>query len=150
MADAVTNNLDNASVVIEKRGRGRPCGRKNKMKATSMTPSSSIAPGKQHRDRPLDSKNKKPSAAAIGVSTAPDIGVTQPSVPQRSSGNIFCFFVFADDQCRERQRLPLKFAEFMDGCEIREAILRETSCGGPPYELEIYYDGEGNVSFAGG
>jgi hypothetical protein len=38
----------------------------------------------------------------------------------------------------------------MDGCEISEAILRETSSGGPPYELEVYYDGEGNVPFKGG
>jgi hypothetical protein len=38
----------------------------------------------------------------------------------------------------------------MDGREISEAIHWETSSGGPPYELEVYYDGEGNVSFKGG
>jgi hypothetical protein len=44
----------------------------------------------------------------------------------------------------------LKFAEFMDGREISEAILRETSSVGPSYELEVYYDGEGKVSFKEG
>jgi hypothetical protein len=38
----------------------------------------------------------------------------------------------------------------MDGCEISEAIFQETSSGGPPYELEVYYDGKGNVFFKGG
>jgi hypothetical protein len=42
------------------------------------------------------------------------------------------------------------FAEFMDGREISEAILQEASSGGPPYEVEVRYDGEGNVSFNGG
>jgi hypothetical protein len=38
----------------------------------------------------------------------------------------------------------------MDGRKLREAILRETSSGGPPYELEVYYDGGGDVLFRGG
>jgi hypothetical protein len=82
----------------------------------------------------------------IATSDAPDTGLAQSVLPQRSSGNTFCFFAFADAQCRKRQNLPLKFAEFMDGRKISEAILRETSSRGPPYEFEVYYDGEGNVS----
>jgi hypothetical protein len=38
----------------------------------------------------------------------------------------------------------------MEGCELREAILRETSSGGPPYELEVYYDGNGDAFYSGG
>jgi hypothetical protein len=38
----------------------------------------------------------------------------------------------------------------MDGHELREAVLRETSSGGPPYELELYYDGIGDAFFRGG
>jgi hypothetical protein len=44
----------------------------------------------------------------------------------------------------------MKFIEFMKGRELREAIIRESSSGGPPYELEIYYDGDGNAFFRGG
>jgi hypothetical protein len=62
---------------------------------------------------------------------------------------MICFFAFDGAQCREHQRLPLKFAEFMDGRELREAILREVSSDGPPYELEVYYDGKGDVFFKG-
>jgi hypothetical protein len=35
----------------------------------------------------------------------------------------------------------------MDG---REAILQEVSSDGPPYELKVYYDGEGDVFFKSG
>jgi hypothetical protein len=38
----------------------------------------------------------------------------------------------------------------MDGCELREAILREESGGGTPYEVEVYYDGRGEMYFRGG
>jgi hypothetical protein len=55
-------------------------------------------------------------------------------------------FAFAGTQCCKQQRLPL----FMDGHEIREANIREISREGPPYELEVYYDGEGNIFFKGG
>jgi hypothetical protein len=53
-------------------------------------------------------------------------------------------------QCREIQRLPLKFIKFMDGRELREAILREHSEGGTPYEVKIWYDGAGEQYFKGG
>jgi hypothetical protein len=38
----------------------------------------------------------------------------------------------------------------MDGRELREAILREQSGGGTPYEVEVYYDGRGEMYFRGG
>jgi hypothetical protein len=46
--------------------------------------------------------------------------------------------------------VPLKFTEFMDGRELCEAILREVSSEGPPYEGEVYYDGDGEMFFRGG
>jgi hypothetical protein len=46
--------------------------------------------------------------------------------------------------------VPLKFTEFMDGQELCEAILQEVSSGGPPYEMEMYYDGDGETFFKGG
>jgi hypothetical protein len=38
----------------------------------------------------------------------------------------------------------------VDGRELREAILQEVSSDGPLYELEVYYDGKGDVFFKGG
>jgi hypothetical protein len=38
----------------------------------------------------------------------------------------------------------------MDGSELREAILREQSGSGTPYEGEVYYDGCGEMYFRGG
>jgi hypothetical protein len=38
----------------------------------------------------------------------------------------------------------------MDGRDISQAILKETSNEGPPYELEVRYDGDDNASFADG
>jgi hypothetical protein len=37
----------------------------------------------------------------------------------------------------------------MDGRELREAILREESGGGTPYEVEVCYDGRGEIYFRG-
>jgi hypothetical protein len=53
-------------------------------------------------------------------------------------------------QCREIQRLPLNFTKFMDGRELREAVLREQSGGGIPYEVEVWYDDDGEQYFRGG
>jgi hypothetical protein len=53
-------------------------------------------------------------------------------------------------QCREIQRLPLNFTKFMDGRELREAVLREQSGSGIPYEVEVWYDGNGEQYFRGG
>jgi hypothetical protein len=53
--------------VVEKRGRGRPRGSKNKPKDASNVASSSSVPVKQRPGRPLGSKNKpKPSASLAG------------------------------------------------------------------------------------
>jgi hypothetical protein len=38
----------------------------------------------------------------------------------------------------------------MDGSELPEAILREQSGSGTPYEGEVYYDGCGEMYFRGG
>jgi hypothetical protein len=38
----------------------------------------------------------------------------------------------------------------MDGRELWEAILREQSGSGTPYEVEVYYDGRGEMYFRGG
>jgi hypothetical protein len=46
--------------------------------------------------------------------------------------------------------VPSKFTAFMDGHELREAILREESGGGTPYEVEVYYDCNGEMYFRGG
>jgi hypothetical protein len=60
------------------------------------------------------------------------------------------FFCIASVQCREIQRLPLKFTQFMDGRELREAILHEHSGGGTSYEVEVWYDSAGEQYFKGG
>jgi hypothetical protein len=98
-----------------------------------------MAPG-----RPLGSKNKpKPSASLANKPL--DAPAARHNTPPPSSSNIFSFFAFVDAQCREQQRVPLKFTEFMDGQELREAILREESGEGSPYEVEVYYDGDGEM-----
>jgi hypothetical protein len=43
--------------------------------------------------------------------------------------------------------VPLKFTEFMDGRELHEAVLRKHSRGGTPYEVEVWYDGDGEMYF---
>jgi hypothetical protein len=63
---------------------------------------------------------------------------------------IYSFFCIAGAQCREIQRLPLKFTKFMDGRELREAVLCEHSGGGTPYEVEVWYDSAGEQYFKGG
>jgi hypothetical protein len=39
---------------------------------------------------------------------------------------------------------------FMDGQELREAVLREHSGGGTRYEVEVWYDGADEQFFKGG
>jgi hypothetical protein len=46
-------------------------------------------------------------------------------------------------QYREIQRLPLNFTNFMDGRALQEAVLCEQSGSGTPYEVEVWYDGNG-------
>jgi hypothetical protein len=99
---------------------------------------------KRRPGRPPDSKNKpKVTGAAPGPSAPP------PSVSS-ASPKIYSFFYIAGPQYREIQRLPLKFTQFMDGRELREAILREHSRGGTPYQVEVWYDSAGEQYFKGG
>jgi hypothetical protein len=118
-------------VVVEKHGQGRSRGSKNKPKASAAEISSST-PAKHRRGRPLGSKNKvKTSSTLTNISEHLDVSLAQPNPPQPSTGALFCFFAFAGAQYREQQRLPIKFTKFMDGRELREAILREVSSDGP-------------------
>jgi hypothetical protein len=146
MADASVVDLDTGAV-IEKRGHGRPRGSKNKPKDASLVASLSSASMKRHPSRPLGSKNKpKPSFAVAHDASAADHNASPPPPPIKT----FSFFVIAGAQCREQQRVPLKFTQFMDGHELREAILHEESGGGTLYEVKVYYDGRGEMYFMGG
>jgi hypothetical protein len=100
--------------------------------------------------RPLGSKNKKSAIVTADPADRLDVSFAHPSAPSSSSGDLFSFFPFAGAQCRKQQRLPVKFTELVEGRELREAVLRETSSGGSPYELEVYYDGNGDAFFRGG
>jgi hypothetical protein len=100
---------------------------------------------KRRPSRPIGSKNKpKVSAAAPGPSAAPH-NASPPPPPK-----IYSFFYIAGAQYHEIQWVPLKFTKFMDGRELREAILHEHSGGGTPYEVEVWYDGCGEMYFRGG
>jgi hypothetical protein len=143
MADAGGSQL-NIGALVEKRGRGRPRGSKNKSKDPAVVASSS-APAKRRPGHPLGSMNKtKMSTTALGLS-APPRNASPPPSPR-----IYSFFCIAGTQCCEIQWVPLKFTKFMDGRELREAILREHSGGGTPYEVEVWYDGDGEIYFKGG
>jgi hypothetical protein len=126
MTDAGAADLD-TSALMEKRGRDRPRGSKNKPKDASLVASSS-ASMKRHPGRPLGSKNKPKASVAVaqGASTAPRNASPPPPV------KIYSFFCIAGAQYREQQRVPLKFTKFMDERELWEAILREESRGGTP------------------
>jgi hypothetical protein len=123
MADAGVIDLDTGAMV-EKCGRGRPRGSKNKPKDVSMVALSSSTPMKQCPGRPLGSKNKpKPSSSLANRSV--DAHVARHNASPPPSVNLFSFFAIAGAQCCEQQCVPLKFTQFMDGCELREAILHE-------------------------
>jgi hypothetical protein len=142
MANADDSRLNLGSPVVP-RGRGRPCGSKNK--TTSATAgSSSAAPVKRRPGRPPGSKNKPKVTGAAPGPSAPSPAA--PAAPPR----IFSFFCIAIAQCREIQRLPLNFTKFMDGRELREAILCEQSGSGTPYEVEVWYDGDSEQYLKGG
>jgi hypothetical protein len=142
MADAGESHL-NIGAPVEKRDRGRPRGSKNKTTAAAVATSSS-ALVKRRPGRLAGSKNKpKVPSAAPGLSApSPDASSSTP--------RIYSFFCICNAQCREIQRLPLKFTKFMDGRELREAVLREQSGGGTPYEVEVWYDGADEQFFKGG
>jgi hypothetical protein len=147
MADADGTRLNLGSPVAP-RGRGRPRGSKNKSSTTSVAAgSSSAAPAKRRPGRPPGSKNKpKVTGAASGPAAPLPAAPAVPATPPQ----VFSFFCIAMAQCREIQRLPLNFTNFMDGCELREAVLREQSSSGIPYEVEVWYDGNGEQYFRGG
>jgi hypothetical protein len=128
---------------VEKRGRGRPHGSKNKITFTAAVASSS-ALVKRHPGHLVGSKNKPkvPSAAPGSSAPSPDASSSSP--------RIYSFFCICNAQCHEIQRLPLNFTKFMDGRELREAVLRENSGGGTPYEVEVWYDSAGEQFFKGG
>jgi hypothetical protein len=75
-----------------------------------------------------------------------------PSAPSANASpppaRIYSFCI-TNVQCREIQRLPLKFTKFMDRRELWEAVLREHSGGGTPYEVKVWYDGAGEQYFKG-
>jgi hypothetical protein len=141
MTDASEFRL-NIGAPVGKRGRGRPRGSKNKTTAAAVTSSSALV--KRRLGSPAGSKNKPkvPSAAPGQIAPSPDASSSSP--------RIYSFFCICNAQCREIQRLPLKFTKFMDGRELREAVLREHSGGGTPYEVEVWYDGAGEQFFKGG
>jgi hypothetical protein len=98
---------------------------------------------------PLGSKNKpKPSSSLARQSM--DAHAARHNASPPPPVNLFSFFVIAGAQCLEQQHVPLKFTQFMDRRELREAILRKESGGGTPYEVDVYYDGRGEMFFRGG
>jgi hypothetical protein len=119
MADASGSRLS-IGALVEKQGRSRPRGSKNKATIAAAVASSS-APVKWRPGRPAGSKNKPKVPSAAPGPSAPSANASPP--PPR----IYSFFCIASAQCREIQRLPLKFTKFMDGRELREAILDEHS-----------------------
>jgi hypothetical protein len=143
MTDAGGANL-NTGVLMEKWGHSRPRGSKNKPKDASLVASSSTS-AKQHPGHPLGSKNKPKVSAASTPGSSAALHDASPPPPIK----IYSFFWIAGAQCREQQRISLKFTKFMDGRELREAILREQSGSGTPYEVEVYYDGHGKMLFRG-
>jgi hypothetical protein len=141
MADAEGTHLYLGSPTAP-RGRGCPRGSKSKTTPAAVG-SSSAAPAKRRPSRPAGSKNKSKALAILGQS-APPCNTSSP--PPR----VFSFFCITSAQYREIQWLPLKFTKFMDGRELRKAILHEHSGRGTPYEVEVWYDGAGEQYFKGG
>jgi hypothetical protein len=148
IADTGVIDLDTAAVV-EKRGRGCPRGSKNKPKYVSMVALSSSAPMKQRPGRPLGSKNKPKSSTSL-ANRSVDANAACHNASPPPHVNVFSFFCYHWFSMPEHQRVPLKFSQFMDGRELREATLREESSGGTPYEVEEYYNGHGEMYFRGG
>jgi hypothetical protein len=128
----------NIGAPVEKRCCGRHRGSKNKAAATTAVALSS-SPVKRRLGRPAGSKNNIKVPSATPGPSAPSANASLP--------RIYSFFCIAGAQCHEIQRLPLKFTKFMDGRELREAVLHEHSGGGTPYEVEVWYDGAGEQYF---
>jgi hypothetical protein len=99
MADTGAIDLDTGAMV-EKHGRGRPRGSKNKPKDASMVVSSSSASVKRCPSRPLGSKNK-PKSSALLTGQSGDASTARHSTPLPPPANVFSFFAIAGAQCRE-------------------------------------------------
>jgi hypothetical protein len=106
------------------------------------SPSTSV---KQRLGRPMESKNKPKVSVAADPSSGAAPRNASPPPPK-----IYSFFCIVGAQCHEIHHVPLKFTKFMDGRELREAILDEQSRGGTPYEVEVYHDGCSEMYFRGG
>jgi hypothetical protein len=92
MADAGVIDLDTGAVV-EKRGRGRPRGNKNKPTDVSMVASSSSTPMKRRTSHLLGSKNKpKPSSSPALLSVDAHAAWHNASPPPPV--NLFSFFCY--------------------------------------------------------
>jgi hypothetical protein len=142
MVDASGSRL-NLGASVEKRGCGRPRGSKNKASTDALV-ASSFALVKRRPGRPAGSKNKPKVPLAAPGPSAPSANTSSP--PPR----LFSFFCIAGPQYREIQCLPSKFTNFMDGRELREAVLHKHSGGGTPYEVEVWYDDAGEQLYKGG
>jgi hypothetical protein len=103
MADAGGSRL-NIGTLVEKRGRGHPRGSKNKPTVPAVVASSS-APAKWRLGRPAGSKNKPKVLSAVPGPSAPSHNASPP--PPK----VYSFFCIAGAQCREIQRVPLKFTD---------------------------------------
>jgi hypothetical protein len=90
MADAGVIDLDTGAMV-EKRGRDRPRGSKNKPKDVSMVASSSSAPIKRRLDRPLGSKNKSKSSTSL-ANRSVDANAARHNASPPPPVNVFSFF----------------------------------------------------------
>jgi hypothetical protein len=90
MADAGGSRL-NIGAPVEKRGRGRPRGNKNKA-SIEATVASSSAPMKRRPDRPVGSKNKPKVLSAAPGPGAPSTNASSP--PPR----LYSFFCIAGPQ----------------------------------------------------
>jgi hypothetical protein len=129
MADAGGSRL-NIDTSVEKWGRGRPRGSKNKATIEAVVASSS-APVQRRLGHLAESKNKPKVPSAAPGPSAPSANASPP-LPR-----VYSFFCIASAQCHEIQRLPLKFTKFMDRRELQEAVLCEHSGRGTPYEVEV-------------
>jgi hypothetical protein len=123
MADAKGSRL-NLGSPVSPRGRGRHRGSKNKNTTPAAAGTSLDALAKRRPGRPPGCKNNPKVTGATPGPIAP------PPAAPAAPPQIFSFLCIAMAQCREIQHLPLSFTNFMDGHELREAVLREQSGSG--------------------
>jgi hypothetical protein len=72
---------------------------------------------------PWSSLGDKSKSSTSQVNEPLDVSAAHLNPPPPSIGNVFSFFALDGAQCREQQRVPLKFTKFMDGQELHEAII---------------------------